>query len=311
MSTRRREFLAQTAAAVVAAAATSIHVGQAAEVTGAGAKTPMPGNTTAHKLGPRIKSVIRREETLLRYGGNGDAYHMSWAGDDRQYVSLCDGSGFSDQFKSFYNSRMFAIEGGPSDAKFRDLPAYPLLGYPVQKQTDPRYYNFGTLALDGRLYQFMSTLNRAMSAEESKEPSKISNANLQRFIGAKLIYSPDNGRTWCNQDDSTPVVWEPWDRRSRDTMVFFEEPQEAFSLLSVLQMGRNYGANRDGYVYIYSPNGNTDGTMNQLVMLRVAKQRLLHRGAYEYFAGIRADGNAKWSKEIDERTVVHTFPAVG
>ena len=136
----------------------------------------------------------------------------------------------------------------------------------------------------------------------------MGDADLLRFIGAKPIYSPDNGRTWCNQDGSTPVVWEPWDRRSRDTMVFFEEPQEAFSLLSVLQMGRNYEANRDGYVYLYSPNGNTDGTMNQLVMLRVPKSRLLDRGAYEYFAGVRPDGKGSWSKDIDGRAVVHTFP---
>ena len=45
-----------------------------------------------------------------------------------------------------------------------------------------------------------------------------------------------------------------------------------FSLLSVLQMGKNYEWNTDGYVYVYSPNGNLDGTMNQLVIavLKVA-----------------------------------------
>ena len=71
------------------------------------------------------------------------------------------------------------------------------------------------------------------------------------------------------------MVREPWGDRSRKDMVFFKEPQEVFSLLSILQMGRNYEANEDGYVYVYAPNGNTAGTMNELVMFRVPKLRFL------------------------------------
>lgn len=91
-------------------------------------------------------------------------------------------------------------------------------------------------------------------------------------------------------------------------MVFFEESQDAFSLLSILQMGRNYSDNTDGYVYVYSPNGSVDGTMNQLVMFRVPKAQVLERAAYEYFSGLRK-GRATWSKEIEKRAVVHTFPS--
>lgn len=300
MSTRR-EFLKQAAAAGVVVA-TSI---QAAEDADTDAKAPVKANKAAHKSGAHIKSVSRCEETVLRYGGNGDNWHMSWASDDRQYVSLCDGVGFSDQPKASYNSRMLAISGGPRDAKFHDLPGYPMLGAPTQRPKDARYYNFGTLALDGHLYQFMSTFNRSLRPDELEKPDLN---DLLRFNGAKLIYSPDNGRAWHNQDGSTPVVWDPWDRRSRDTMVFFEEDQEAFSLLTVLQMGKNYEHNRDGYVYVYAPNGNTEGTMNELVMFRVPKGKLLDRGSYRYFAGRSADGAAKWTKDIKLRAVVHTFP---
>ena len=72
-------------------------------------------------------------------------------------------------------------------------------------------------------------------------------------------------------------------------MVFFEEPGDAFSLLTVLQMGMNYRDNTDGFVYVYAPNGNTEGSMNQLVMFRVAKDRILDRESYEFFTG-RYDG---------------------
>jgi hypothetical protein len=91
------------------------------------------------------------------------------------------------------------------------------------------------------------------------------------------------------------------------TRLITDGPGETFSLITVLQMGRNYACNTDGYVYLYAPNGNSAGTMNQLMLSRVCKDRILDRSSYEFFAGHRPDGDAKWSKNIDERAVVHTF----
>ncbi len=245
----------------------------------------------------RITGIRRLDETTIRFGGNGDNWHMSWANDDKQYVSLCDGSGLPGTPKGSYNSRAYAIAGDPPDLRFEFLPGYPELAIKGKTPECSRYYNFGILALDGRIYQYLSTPNQPFF-----EPDL-------RFVGAKLIYSPDNGRTWCNQDGSSPVKWEPWEKRSEDNMVFFNEPGDAFSLLTVLQMGKNYGHNTDGYVYVYAPNGNVEGAMNQLVMFRVPKDRILDRRSYEFFAAIRGNGTAEWSGRIEQRGVVHTFPA--
>lgn len=292
----RRAFLAHTIAATASAAGLApLAAGFSVEKT----------TRFAHRGIARIKTVIRREETVLRHGGNGDNWHMSWAADDRQYLSLCDGSGFSGAFRASYNSRMFAIEGGPQKPEFLELPGYPLLGQPMQKSQNPRYYNYGTLALDGHLYQFMSTFNGFSRPDRKKETDS---KNSLRYVGAKLIYSPDGGRTWCNQNGSTPVTWEDWSQQSRETMMFLEEDQEAFSLLTILQMGRNYEHNRDGYVYVYAPNGNTDGAMNELVLFRVPKAQILDRRAYEYFGGLRSSRDANWSTDINARKSVHTFP---
>ena len=244
----------------------------------------------------KIREILRLEETTLRLGGVGDNWHMSWASDDRQYVSLCDGRGWPGMPQADYNSRVYAIVGDPPCPAFEYLAEYPTLVNKWKTQECFRYYNFGILALDGHIYQFLSTPNRLFT-----DPAPA-------FVGAKLVYSPDNGRTWCNQDGSSPVHWEPWDERSRKNMVFFEEPGEAFSLLTVLQMGKNYGDNTDGFVYVYAPNGNTEGTMNQLVMFRVVKDRIPDRSAYEFFAGRSADGQAAWSPRVEDRGVVHTFP---
>ncbi len=210
----------------------------------------------------RIRKLLRLEETTLRLGGVGDDWHMTWADDDRQYLSLCDGRGWPGMPQALYNSRLYAIAGDPPHPVFEYLTGYPDLVNGPDPWDFNRYYNFGTLALSGHIYQFLSTPNHPFS-----EPKSL-------FVGAKLIYSPDNGRTWCNQDGSSPVRWEPWDERSKDNMVFFEEPGDAFSQLSVLQMGRGYQDNSDGYVYVYAPNGNTEGSMNQLVMCRVPRDRI-------------------------------------
>lgn len=252
---------------------------------------------------PRIKAVRRRDDTILRYGGNGDDFWATWANDDRQYVALQDGVGWSPEPDGEYNSRLIAVSGGPRDASFQDVSSYPIL---LPQGNEPRYYGMGTLAVDGRIYQYLS-LMEPPPIDPSEQTPSIS-TDPPRWIGAKLIFSPDNGKTWCNQDGTTPVKWESRLQQSRKTMVFYREPQEAFSLLSILQMGKDYAENRDGYVYVYATNGNIDGLMNQLVMYRVRKTQVLKREAYEYYAGSKTDGTATWTKDTEARAVVHTFP---
>ncbi|MCD4670211.1 MAG: DUF4185 domain-containing protein [Actinomycetia bacterium] len=230
---------------------------------------------------------------------------MTWAENDYQYSGLCDGTGWEhlpEYSGKNHNTRIFIIEGNVPNHSFKYLQGYPKLEYlwPPSKSNPKlysRYYGFGIIAIDGFIYQFLST------------PKVPFGPPGNSFIGAKLIYSPDNGRSWMNQDGTSPVYWEEWEERNHENMIFFDEPGETFSLLSVLQMGRNYEHNRDDYVYIYAPNGNEDGSMNQLVMLRVKKNKILNRSEYEYFASLNPDGTANWSTNMQDRGIVHTFPS--
>jgi hypothetical protein len=261
------------------------------------------GRTVAAESAPGgIREMRRLENTVARLGGDGDNFYMSWARDGRMFAGLCDGNAepWADVPRKLFNSRLIAIEGEPPKLTFKDVPGYPELLVGPGPRNVSRYYGFGILALDGKVYQFMSTPDRPFDL----------NAPHPRFVGAKLIYSPDDGRTWHNQDGSTPVVWEDWEKRDKKNMAFFMEPDDAFALISVLQMGRNYEQNKDGYVYLYSPNGSAEGTMNQLALCRVPKEKLLDRGAYEFFVKRSEDGtSAEWTKDIAARGVVHTFPA--
>src|SRR5688500_1907344 len=71
----RREFIKQTAVATFAVASS----GRLALAAG----TP----------GRRIKQVIRRDDMIIRHGGNGDIFPLTWMADDRQFGSFSDGSG--------------------------------------------------------------------------------------------------------------------------------------------------------------------------------------------------------------------------
>lgn len=264
----------------------------------------LPEKKASEKKAVKIVGMKRLDNTIQPVKGQGDNWYMSWASDDKQYAGLCDGAGFKDlpgYTGKYYNAKLFAIAGNAPDHTFEDVPGYPSL-LSVSPREVPgtkdysRYYGFGIIAVDGKIYQLMST------------PKVPFGPKGNAFIGAKMIYSPDNGKTWYNQDGTTPVVYEKWEQRSKKNMLFFYEPDETFSLQSFLQMGKDYQDNTDGYIYMYAPNGNVDGKMNQLAMLRVKKDQLLDRSQYEYFQSRAADGTASWTKDITKRGVVHEFP---
>lgn len=249
-----------------------------------------------------IGRAVRRDETIIRHAVSGDIFPITWVDDNRQFVSLSDGMGPEFSALTPINTQGCWMIGERSSAKFSLVPSYPTVFNPRELGKSPlrsRYYGIGVLAVDGHIYQTLGTWDRPYAFEQDAEGPV--------WIGTKLIYSPDYGRTWCNQNGSSSVEWEQWEDRSSENMMFFREPQDSFSLVTFLQMGRNYSLNRDGYVYGYAPNGHSDGTMNELVMFRVAKTKLRDRDSYEYFAGLQSNEKARWSSDIHSRKPVHVF----
>jgi len=244
----------------------------------------------------RIGQAIARDETIVRRKFHGDIFPLTWLSDGRQFSSLSDGYGWGVDAidAAFYNTNGVWVTGGPLDSEFAYIPQYPSLVIedPVRAA---RYYGFSALAVDGVVYHFLS------SAQEDSEAG-------WGWNGVKVIYSKDGGRTWNNQNGTTPVRWEPVANRSRESLLFYKEPNFTFSLITHAQMGKDYSENADGYVYAFATNGNIDGAMNQLVLARVKKARILDRNAYEFFAGHTRLGNVMWEREISRRDIVHTFP---
>lgn len=256
----------------------------------------------------RTISAIFDKDSIQTLDCHGDNWHMTWLADGTHLVSLCDGYGFPGLGENrYFNSRLLRLTGHPeSGLRLLDVPNYPDLsmtavGADIAADPNPRYYGFGTLSVAGTVYQYLSTWNMPMGE------AGLTSGDLS-FIGVKLIYSEDGGAQWRNADGSTPVRWESWSERSSDSMIFFEEPGETFSLVSALQMGADYERNNDGYVYVYAPNGNREGTMNQVVLARVPKNKVASRKDYEFFTGAAEDGAGSWSPDIAARRPVVEFP---
>ena len=186
------------------------------------------------KAKPKITGMKRLENTVQPLRGQGDNWYMTWASDGKQYSGLCDGSGFKelpDYTGISYNSQLYAISGDAPDHTFELVPGYPYVESVSSRKVPgtkdySRYYGFGILAVGDHIYQLMSTPKVPFGPEGNA------------FIGGKFIHSPDNGKTWYNQDGSTPVVYEKWEDRNKNNMAFFYEPDESFSLHSFLQMGK-------------------------------------------------------------------------
>lgn len=287
---QRRRFLAGLAGMAMSTAASPP---VALSMTGTSGTRPIT----------RIKSISRRDETLLRLGGQGRTSCVTWMRDDRLLAAIVEGGGWAGvQPRLYFTSALMSVRGAPNAALIEAVP-----GYPVQPARDfwrengsPAYYGSGTLAVAEHVYQFIGT---------SGQLKIIDGEDV--FTGppaSKLIYSPDCGATWFNQDGTTPVCRETAENQSRKTMIFWDEPNGVFSGPRILQMGKGYEDNQDGYVYGYSTRRIKDMHEGDLVMFRVGKGALLDRAAYEFFAGMLRHREARWVRDINALEPVHSFP---
>ena len=269
---------------------------QHALALGLAASAGTPALAMADRRGAaRVRGALREDTTIARLGGLGDGYKMTLTADGRQIVVVNDGPGWAPPPATFFSTRLWTAEGLPPSTRFAQLDGYPVVDRAAYPEGAPHYYGHGVIAVDDAVYQFLATTDRA-----EERP--------RRWTGAKLIRSADGGRTWTNSDGKSPVHWEGWDEQAGAGFPFFQAPDGCFSLLAVLQNGRAYRGNRDGHVYIYGLNGSVDGLMNQLMLLRVPKDRVADRSAYRFCAGRSRSGRVRWSAHIADRRPVHTFP---
>jgi CubicO group peptidase (beta-lactamase class C family) len=103
---------------------------------------------------------------------------------------------------------------------------------------------------------------------------------------AQLAWSADHGATW---------TWADWTFKP------------SFGCPTFLNFGKNYAGARDGYVYVYSLDGESAyEPADRMVLARVPKDRIRERAAYEFFVVLDAAGRPQWSQDIAQRGAVFT-----
>lgn len=100
---------------------------------------------------------------------------------------------------------------------------------------------------------------------------------------SQLAWSLDRGKTW---------EWSDW--------VF-----EAFGYSTFINYGKNYGGARDRFVYVVShDHPSAYHPSDRFILMRVPKERLRDREAYEFFVGSDASGTPLWTADIGRRGAV-------
>ena len=240
--------------------------------------------------------VVFDAEHIYRSDNRGDNWCITWAGDDSQITSMCDGNWLGG--KQSYHNHLYRVVGDPEGFSREDIPNYPQYVWGTGS-----WFGYGIVSVDGVLYSVVS-----------KTPK---NRWSGPFRGIKLLMCPDNGRTWYRLDrHGGRRRIDPGDEArnevSAEDMFFLEEfgrphekqPAYPFSFVDFVKCGRDNTAATDDYVYIYAPEG---AHAHQLLLARVPKRKIGIRSAWEYFA--RHEGaRPVWTSDLRQRGYVHVFP---
>jgi len=105
----------------------------------------------------------------------------------------------------------------------------------------------------------------------------------QRGGQAQLAWSRDHAKSWTFADWKFP----------------------AFGLIGFVNFGKHYQGARDHYVYAYSHDGpKADTPADRFILVRVPKDQITRRDAYEFFQKLKADGTPVWTYDVSIKGAV-------
>ncbi len=111
---------------------------------------------------------------------------------------------------------------------------------------------------------------------------------VRNVHNAQLTWSRGHGQSW---------QWAGW------------KFETSFGAPTFLNYGRDYSGARDGFVYIYSPDSDSAyEPSDRMVLARVPQDRIAHRASYEFFGGLDAGGQPRWTADIHDRQAVFVHP---
>ncbi|HQK93126.1 MAG TPA: hypothetical protein PLD23_06455 [Armatimonadota bacterium] len=236
---------------------------------------------------PVIAGVSFDWATHQRAAPGSDNWPLTWADDGHQYTAWGDGGGFGGTNSEgrvslgvariegdFEGHRGINLWGGRGNEE-RNSPTFPGKSY-------------GILCVGGVLTMWVGMF------EPDADP----------WRDVRLAVSRDHGFSWQLAD---------WVLTREDGVM----------LPTMCQFGQDYAGARDEYVYHYwpryrsahGPDGYSDKVPWIVVqrpgaidLARVHRDRILDRGAYEFFAGVDDHGAPHWTRDLSAREPVFEDP---
>ncbi len=265
--------------------------------------TPEQKNTGGVDEPEITNGVSFYKETLRRVGTGGvagDNWCVTWANDDSQIISMDDGS-WLDPTGSYHN-RLYKITGSSDFRHNSDVTEIENYPYFRDGGGERGWYGYGVVSIGNTLYTTLSL---------------TPNTKFNPFIGVKILKSPDNGENWYRvnkQGKERKLSTDNLANYETDSgEMFFDREfgktghgrtSYPFVWLSFVQNGKAAAASKDGYIYIYSPEGSD---ASQLLLARVKEDKFEARSNWAFFKSWNGSIPV-WTKDINQRGVLHKFP---
>src|SRR5688500_14157526 len=223
-----------------------------------------------------IAGVTFDDNTARTEAAGSDIWPITWAADDTLYTPWGDGGGFGGTNQ---NGRVLLgvarVTGGKRNYVGENIAGGANARHPAPFGGKSE----GILALGKTLYLW-------------RDGDKSS---LEYFKFFELWRSDDRGATW--RETGVRFSKAGGDYPANDAGMFAP---------GFLQFGKAYTGARDGFVYVYAPdiidpthwNIRVPGRLN---LMRVAREKIESKAAYDFFAGVDARGQARWTRDLGER----------
>jgi hypothetical protein len=235
---------------------------------------PMSATQSApYPRSPVIKSVTWHVETLKSAAPGSDLWPVTWGPDGHIYASWGDGGGFGGTNSNGRVSMGFARIKGPPE-KYVAVNINGGKNCKHLASFPNRGKTGGIVFVDGVLYA-------RLNLQDGTWPN----------VNHSLIWSDDFAASWKQSS------WK-WPKGKGN-----------FKPNTFLQFGKDYAGARDDYVYFYGRNETDWAQGTHGYMGRVHRSKLKIREAYEFFAGLDANGAALWSIDVNDRNAHFTDPA--
>jgi len=221
-----------------------------------------------YPLSPVIAGITWDFDRLVRLAPGSDLWPVTWADDGHLYTSWGDGGGFGGTNSQGRVSLGFARIEG-APSSFKGVNVWG--GHRGSHKPTFKGKTAGIICVEGVLYAWINMQN-------GNPPDH------------RLAWSSDHGATWQLSKWAFP-------KNGR------------FFPATFLNFGRNNAGARDAHVYSYGAQWiYAHGGEDNLYLVRVRKDKMKERGAYEFFAGLDAKGKPLWNADVEKREPIFTDP---